>query len=61
MNAVLSGCLPFYGKTPKDVFDKIILGKYSFSSKEFNGISESAKDLISNLLIKDRSQRYTCG
>jgi serine/threonine protein kinase len=60
MYAVLSGCLPFYGKTPKDVFEKIILGKYSFSSKEFGEISESAKDLISHLLIKDRTERYSC-
>ena len=27
MYAVLSGCLPFYGQTPKEVFDKIIAAK----------------------------------
>ena len=60
MYAVLSGCLPFFGQTPKEVFDKIIAAKIQFNTKEFRGISESAKDLISKLLTKDKQQRYTC-
>ena len=60
MYALLSGCLPFYGKTPKEVFEKIIAARVSFNTKEFQGISESAKDLIIKLLNKDKDQRYTC-
>lgn len=60
MYAVLSGCLPFYGQTPKEVFDKILAAKVSFNTKEFRSISESAKELISKLLTKDKHERYTC-
>jgi serine/threonine protein kinase len=60
MYAVLSGCLPFYGQSPKEVFDKILQSKVSFNTKEFRGISESAKDLITKLLTKDKNLRYSC-
>jgi calcium-dependent protein kinase len=60
MYAVLSGCLPFFGQTPKEVFDKILAAKVSFNTKEFRGISESAKELISKLLTKDKQERFTC-
>jgi calcium-dependent protein kinase len=50
MYAVLSGCLPFFGPTAKDVFDKIKEGKVNFAMKEFRNISDTAKDLISKLL-----------
>ena len=44
--AVLSGCLPFFGKTPMEVFDRIKKSEVNFKIKEFRNISESAKDLI---------------
>lgn len=60
MYAILSGCLPFYGNTPKEVFERIRTAKINFELKEFKGISEAAKDLISKLLCKDNKQRYSC-
>ena len=60
MYAILSGCLPFYGNTPKEVFERIRTAKVNFELKEFKGISETAKDLIQKLLCKDIKQRYSC-
>lgn len=60
MYALLSGCLPFFGNTPKDVFDRIRNSKVNFELKEFKGISESAKDLIQKLLNKNIKERYSC-
>ena len=60
MYALLSGCLPFFGNTPKDVFDRIRNTKVNFELKEFKGISESAKDLIQKLLNKNIKERYSC-
>lgn len=60
MYAVLSGCLPFFGPTTKDVFEKIKEGKVNFAMKEFRGVSEAAKDLISKLLCVKKEERYSC-
>jgi calcium-dependent protein kinase len=60
MYALLSGCLPFYGSTSAEVYERIKQAKISFNFKEFLGISESAKDLISRLLTKDTAERFSC-
>lgn len=60
MYALLSGCLPFFGHTPIEVFEKIKEAQVNFQYKEFRNISTSAKDLITNLLNKDYRLRYTC-
>ena len=36
-----------------------MLTKIKFFSKEWGGISLEAKDLISNLLVRDATKRYT--
>jgi calcium-dependent protein kinase len=46
MYALLSGCLPFFGSSPIEVFDKIRKANVNFEYKEFKNISNSAKDLI---------------
>ena len=38
---------------------KVKAGKFSFSDPAWNNISESAKDFISQLLIKDQDKRPT--
>ena len=38
---------------------EIMEGKYSFSSSEWNDVSSSPKDLISNMLVVDHKQRFT--
>lgn len=60
MYALLSGCLPFFGPTPKEVFDKIRKSQVSFEYKEFRNTSEGAKDLITKLLNKNKNERFTC-
>lgn len=60
MYTLLSGYLPFYGSTPGEVFERIRNGSVSFEQKEFEVVSESARDLISKLLNKDKALRFTC-
>lgn len=51
MNA---GFAPFYAKDPMRLYEKIVSGKYSYPSH----FSKPLKDLISNLLIVDRTKRF---
>lgn len=60
MYVLLSGYLPFYGKNEKEVFDKIKKGALTFEQKEFDVISEPAKDLIKKLLTVDKRLRFNC-
>jgi len=54
MYVLLSGYLPFYGKNEIEVFEKIKTGKLTFDQKEFDIISNSAKELIKKLLTVDK-------
>lgn len=58
---MLCGFPPFSSasKNQKDLFRKIKLGRFSFPSPYWDGISEPAKDLIRNLLKVDPKERYT--
>jgi tRNA A-37 threonylcarbamoyl transferase component Bud32 len=58
---MLCGFPPFSSasKNQKDLFRKIKLGRFSFPSPYWDGISEEAKDLIRNLLKVDPKERYT--
>lgn len=47
---LLSGRLPFLSMHQKDLFRKIIAGKYEFHPDDWNGVSDQAKDLVSQLL-----------
>jgi serine/threonine protein kinase len=60
MYIILSGFLPFSGTTPESVFKQVKEADYTFDHKEFESISQDAKDLISHLLEKDIKKRYTC-
>lgn len=60
MYALVSGYLPFYANSPAEVFDLIKNANVSFEQKEFESVSEAAKDLIRNLLSKEKSKRYSC-
>jgi calcium-dependent protein kinase len=52
--------LPFYGQAPGEVFHKIKNEPLAFSYREFERVSDSAKDLISKLVEKDKNKRYNC-
>ncbi|XP_036065709.1 peripheral plasma membrane protein CASK isoform X14 [Oryzias melastigma] len=55
---LLSGCLPFYG-TKERLFDAICKGKYKMNPRQWNQISESAKDLVRRMLMLDPAERIT--
>ena len=56
---LLSGNLPFMGRSQKELFRKIVAGKYDFEDDEWNEISPEAKDLVQQLLVLDPSKRIT--
>jgi calcium-dependent protein kinase len=57
MYLLLSGQPPFDGIDEQSIFVKVKEGNFSFSGKEWRGISEDAKDLITNLLTYNYKNR----
>lgn len=57
MFILLCGQPPFKGKTHKDIFEKIRVGKFSFSQPEWRKVSPEAKNLIKKLLTFDPKER----
>ena len=57
---LLCGFPPFYHENQGQLFKDIKRGHFEFPSPYWDGISESAKDLIRRLLIVDPKQRLTC-
>jgi calcium-dependent protein kinase len=57
MYVLLSGYPPFYGQTDQEVLAKVKQGHLSFSSKDWKGISEDAKDLVRMLVKMDPKDR----
>lgn len=56
---LLSGNLPFMGRSQKELFRKIVAGKYDFDDDEWNEVSDQAKDLVRRMLVLDPSKRIT--
>lgn len=56
---LLCGFSPFLSSTQTGLFEKIIKAEYDFPSPEWDNISETAKDFIRHLLVKDPKNRYT--
>lgn len=56
---LLCGFSPFLSSTQHGLFDKIVKCEYDFPDPEWTNISESAKDFIRHLLIKEPNERYT--
>lgn len=56
---ILCGFPPFYDESIEMLTQKVALGQYTFLSPWWDGISESAKDLVSRLLTVDPEKRYT--
>jgi len=56
---VLSGYLPFYGKTQPQLFEKILNAEYRFPTTEWKKVSSEAKDFIRKLLVLETDKRYT--
>jgi calcium-dependent protein kinase len=56
---MLSGQFPFHASTPAEVFEKIKKNDVKFLFKEWDEVSNEAKDLIKKLLTKNPKKRYT--
>ena len=56
--AMLSGSFPFDGETDNDIYKAVMKKKFAFNDKEWNNISNNAKDLIKNMLC-DEDKRYS--
>ncbi|KNC53649.1 CAMK/CAMK1 protein kinase [Thecamonas trahens ATCC 50062] len=59
MFILLSGLTPFGGNTDRELYRAIVSADYSFDGREWAGISDSAKDLISKMLQVNPSKRIT--
>ncbi|KAL8621557.1 hypothetical protein ACOMHN_026229 [Nucella lapillus] len=59
MYTLLCGSPPFWHRKQMLMLRAIMDGRYSFASPIWNDVSETSKDLISKLLVVDRSERLT--
>lgn len=55
---MLCGFPPFYSENNQELFKMIQSGKFDFPSPYWDDISESAKDLIKNLLVLNPADRH---
>ncbi|KAG6054685.1 hypothetical protein E4U17_003536 [Claviceps sp. LM77 group G4] len=56
---LLCGFPPFYDESIEVLTEKVARGQYTFLSPWWDGISSSAKDLITHLLTVDPEKRFT--
>ncbi|KAL5721630.1 non-specific serine/threonine protein kinase [Ranunculus cassubicifolius] len=56
---LLSGTPPFWAETKDEIFECIIRREIDFESEPWPSISNSAKDLVKKMLIKDPKRRIT--
>jgi serine/threonine protein kinase len=47
------------GRSQKELFRKIVVGKYEFDEESFAGVSEEAKDLVAKMLVTDPDNRIS--
>jgi protein kinase X len=57
---LICGCPPFYDENPIKIYEKVIQGKLSFPKSLDNPKYRDVKDLITQLLIQDRTKRLGC-
>ncbi|KAG6765038.1 hypothetical protein NC652_020122 [Populus alba x Populus x berolinensis] len=56
---LLSGVPPFWAETEQEIFEQVLHGDLDFSSDPWPSISESAKDLVRRMLVRDPRRRLT--
>ncbi|KAG5556913.1 hypothetical protein RHGRI_007225 [Rhododendron griersonianum] len=56
---LLSGVPPFWAETEQGIFEQVLHGDLDFSSDPWPSISESAKDIVRKMLIRDPRKRIT--
>jgi calcium-dependent protein kinase len=57
---MLSGKVPFPGKTELEIINNVLKGEFHFNHQAFQNTSEECKDLIKNLINKNISDRFSC-
>lgn len=55
----LSGLSPFVGSDDYETMTNVSFAKYSFNYPEFDEISSTAKDFVSQLLVKEPTKRMS--
>ncbi|MBA0696860.1 hypothetical protein Goari_003382 [Gossypium aridum] len=56
---LLSGVPPFWAENEQGIFEEVLHGDLDFDSDPWPSISESAKDLVRKMLIRDPRKRLT--
>lgn len=56
---LLSGVPPFWDETEQGIFEQVLTGELDFVSEPWPSISESAKDLVRKMLVRDPKKRLT--
>ncbi|KAK6147352.1 hypothetical protein DH2020_018264 [Rehmannia glutinosa] len=56
---LLCGVPPFWGDSEQEIFEEVLCGDIDFSSGTWLNISESAKDLVKKMLVRDPKRRIT--
>ncbi|KAF9595447.1 hypothetical protein IFM89_000365 [Coptis chinensis] len=56
---LLSGVPPFWAESEQGIFEQVLHGDLDFSSDPWPSISESAKDLVRRMLVRDPRRRLT--
>ncbi|CAK9152983.1 unnamed protein product [Ilex paraguariensis] len=56
---LLSGVPPFWDETEQGIFEQVLKGELDFTSEPWPSISESAKDLVRRMLVRDPKKRLT--
>ncbi|CAM8889086.1 unnamed protein product [Rhodiola kirilowii] len=56
---LLSGVPPFWAESEQGIFEQVLHGELDFSSDPWPSISESAKDLVRRMLVRDPKRRLT--
>ncbi|BFG38413.1 hypothetical protein CerSpe_246870 [Prunus speciosa] len=56
---LLSGVPPFWDETEQGIFEQVLKGELDFISEPWPSISESAKDLVRRMLVRDPKKRLT--
>lgn len=54
---LLCGYPPFAGDDDAEVYESVQIGEFDFPSPEWDEISDSAKDFVTRLLVKDPETR----
>ncbi|ESQ40392.1 hypothetical protein EUTSA_v10012990mg [Eutrema salsugineum] len=56
---LLSGVPPFWAESEQGIFEQVLHGDLDFTSDPWPSISESAKDLVRKMLVRDPKRRLT--